>query len=160
MAEPPVRVVFDTSVLVAFAGRPGATFATWESLRAGEIAAFTSDLAIAELREVLSRPELHSHYGAALDPLNIERFILQIRSLATMAPEPPHHFVVQADPKDSLFVNLAIASKADFLVTFDMAYLLRLRDAAHPQYQELKRLAPQLAVVKPAELATVIRSRR
>ena len=159
MAEPRARVVFDTSVLVSFAGRPSATFATLESLRAGEIAAFTSDLAIAELREVLSRPELRSHYGAALDPLNIERFILQIRSLATVIADPPRHFIVQADPKDSLFVNLAIESKADFLVTFDMAHLLRLRNAAHPQYQELKRLAPQLAVVKPAELATLIRSR-
>lgn len=160
MAEPNIRVVFDTSVLVSFAGRPTSRFATWESLLSGEISAFTSELGIVELRDVLNRSELRKHYGAALDPLNIERFISRFRSLAKVISEPPQHFILRTDPKDSLFVNLAIETRAGFLTTFDAAHLLPLREVVHPQHQELKRLAPQLALVKPAELAAEIEKMR
>ncbi len=156
MAEPNIRVVFDTSVLVSFAGRPTSRFTTWESLLSGEISAFTSELGIAELRDVLNRPELRKHYGAGLDPLNVERFIHRFRSLASVGSEPAQYFIVQADPKDSLLVNIAIQARANFLATFDAAHLLPLREMVHPQYQELKRLAPQLNIVKPADLAVAL----
>ena len=147
------RVVFDTSVLLSVAGRPGTVYSTWKAVIDGKIHAFTSETALAELKDVLSRPKIREHYGVSLDPLNVIRFIAAYRSIATVSVVVPARFKLNADPKDSQFLNLAIEVQANILVTFDEAHILPLRDSSHPQYEELKLLAPNLKLLKPSELA-------
>lgn len=155
-----LKVVFDTSVLVAVAGRPTGNFTTWRAFLEGEFAAFTSEAALTELSEVLARPEIRDHYGTALAPANRAIFVERYRSLANVRPEPQAHFIVANDPKDSLFVNIAIDVGADYLVTYDETHLLPLGGTAHGQYLELRLLAPLLKIVKPSELSAVLRHGR
>jgi putative PIN family toxin of toxin-antitoxin system len=153
MASNPPGAVFDTSVLLSVAGRPETIYASWKAVLEGKLRAFTSDSAIAELKDVLGRPNLREHYGSSLDPANVDRFIGGYRSIATVIHTVPERFIVRADPKDSPFLNLAIESGADFLVTYDETHILSIRDPNHPQHNELLALSPGLKLVKPSELA-------
>lgn len=155
-----LKVVFDTSVLVAVAGRPTGNFATWRAFLEGEFVAFTSEAALTELSDVLARPEIRDHYGTSLAPANRAIFVERYRAIAQVCPEPRAHFIVAKDPKDSLFVNIAIDVGADYLVTYDETHLLPLGDTVHGQYLELRLLAPPLKIVKPAELSAVLKHSR
>jgi putative PIN family toxin of toxin-antitoxin system len=142
-------VVFDTSVLFSYVFKPGRPYSVLEALRAGRLIAVTCGSMIAELREVSLR-----HVQSA----QVDAFINEFLRLAKLFPDPPNHFVHQTDPKDSVFFDLAIEARADYLVTYDEAHVLAVREVAHAQHESLVRLAPDLKIVKPFELARALAS--
>jgi putative PIN family toxin of toxin-antitoxin system len=147
-------VVIDTDVLVSTAGHPDKRFAIWEALRAGLLSAVTSDAAIAELELVVARPKVRS--TLPLLERSFPSFLAEYRSLARLIPPPPERFVLQIDPKDSLFFNVAIEAQAEILTTFNVRHILPVREPGNPQNEELHRLAPNLRLLHPKELAQEI----
>lgn len=65
-------------------------------------------------------------------------------------------FVLERDPKDAKYVDLAIATKADFLVTRDKD-LLDLREKESPLIQIFEKLDWQFKIVDPFEMLTFLR---
>ena len=65
-------------------------------------------------------------------------------------------FVLERDPKDAKYVDLAIAAKADFLVTRDKD-LLYLREKESPLLQIFEKLDWQFKIVDPFEMLTFLR---
>src|SRR5262249_40218156 len=141
----------DTDVLVSTAGHPDKRFALWEAVRGGRVIAVTSDNAIAEFEAVAARPIVRE--ALPLLEASLASFLKEYRSLARLIPEPPSRFVLEVDPKDSLFFNLAIESRADVLTTFNVRHILPVREPGHAQHDELQRLASQLRLLHPKELA-------
>jgi predicted nucleic acid-binding protein len=66
--------------------------------------------------------------------------------------------VLERDPKDAKYVDLAIATKADFLVTRDKD-LLDLREQGSPLLQVLEKMDWQFKIVDPFEMLFHLRSR-
>src|SRR6266508_554110 len=119
-------VVIDTDILISTAGHPDKRFAIWEALRAGRIIAATCEAAIAELELVAARPIVQS--ALPLLEKNFPSFLAEYRSLAQLIPPPPQRFILQIDPKDSLFFNIAIQAKAEILTTFNVRHILPVRE--------------------------------
>lgn len=60
-------------------------------------------------------------------------------------------YVIERDPDDSKYVNLAVFSKARYLITRDRD-LLELRREDTPEAQSLRSVAPDLRILAPEEL--------
>lgn len=147
-------VVIDTDILVSTAGHPDKRFALWEALRAGRMTAVTSVAAIAELEHVAARPKVLS--TLPLLERNFSSFLAEYRSFARIIPQPPERFVLRVDPKDSLLFNIAIEARTEILTTFNVRHILPVREPGNPQHKELRRLAPNLRLLHPKELAQEI----
>lgn len=147
-------VVLDTNILVSTAGHPDKRFALWEALRAGRMSAVATEVAITELEQVAARPNVLS--TLPLLKKNFPPFLAEYRSFVRLIPPPPERFVLRADPKDSLFFNIAIEAGAEILTTFDVRHILPVREHGHPQKEDLRRLAPNLRLLHPKELAQEI----
>jgi len=107
-------VVFDTNVVVRallFAGSTsGRAFRL--VLETGEV--LVSVATLEELAQVLSRPRFERYVTAA----EREEFIEALVERALLV-EPSEVVRKCRDPKDDMFLELALAGKADFIVTGD-----------------------------------------
>ncbi len=66
--------------------------------------------------------------------------------------------MLERDPKDAKLIDLAIASKADFLVTRDKD-LLDLREHGSPLLPVFEKLELQCKIVDPFEMLSYLRNR-
>lgn len=116
--EAVVRSVFDGNVfLQAMANPGGAAGVCMDRVRAGRVHLFLSAEVLAELLEVSSRPILVQKLG--FTSIRTEAFIEDLLANATTLESLPHVFDHPRDPKDSVYVDLAIASNANVITTHD-----------------------------------------
>jgi uncharacterized protein len=108
-----MTVVLDTNVVLSailFGGKPKQVL---QRVLAGSIRMAVSEPLLDELRGVLQRPR----FGLTSDV--VRSIVSEYAGIATWI-EPSEHFnVVREDPSDNPFIDCAVASKADFLVTGD-----------------------------------------
>src|SRR5947209_19127125 len=71
-----------------------------------------------ELHDVVSREKTRSHFPL-LSGDRVETFLDSLRSKARILPDVPLVFHYARDPDDEHVLDLAIASRARFLVTHD-----------------------------------------
>jgi putative PIN family toxin of toxin-antitoxin system len=113
-----MRVVFDTSVLVAAVrSRQGASFALVSSIPAPQFQLCLSVGLYAEWQEVLSRPE---HLPSGRTPEDARRFL---RYLARQAHLQEIHFLWRPflrDANDDLVLELAFAASCRHIVTHNV----------------------------------------
>ena len=106
-----------------------------------------------EIRDLLSRPTTRAKFGGMLTTERIAAFLDVIRKLSEWTEPLPAVFTLADHTKDDHLFNLAIAGKAEYLVTFETR-LLKL-EAKHPDAAtRLRDLAPSLKIVDPPTLAT------
>lgn len=109
----PVRVVLDTNVLVsAFRSREGVAFRLVSLLREGRFEICVSVPLVLEYEDVLHR---------ATD-LGEEDVLSVIRYLCSVAHRQKIFFLWRPslpDPKDDMVLELAVASRARYIVTFN-----------------------------------------
>ena len=107
-------IVFDTSTLVGAASRrtgvPHRAFL--HALRADRVA--VSEGTLSELREVLARPRL-----ARFLPPELCHEVLALLTVSGVPFAPGERVADCRDPKDDLFLELALASGASILVSSD-----------------------------------------
>jgi putative PIN family toxin of toxin-antitoxin system len=116
-----------------------------------------SDDIVAEVRDVLSRPEVRRKFRSLTDDL-VEAFLGSARSRAFWISIPPKQFIFNRDPKDEPYINLAIAARAEFLVSRDNDIL----DLAKPDDADgarLRAVTPNLRIVAPSEFLAEIQRR-
>jgi putative PIN family toxin of toxin-antitoxin system len=116
----------------------------------GRLELLISDSAIAELREVLVRPAVQRKFPVLTADV-VEAFIARIMAIAATIQPVPALFRLPRDPDDEMYVNLALAGNARFLITRDRD-LLDLAACATREAQYLQRLRPELRILDPVAL--------
>jgi hypothetical protein len=118
-----MKVILDTNILVSALITPkGATERVYRAWRAGRFQLLTCSEQFTELRRVTRYPRVRSY----IHPAEAGTLLNELRRLATVVENLPQVDAV-SDPSDSFLLGLALAGKADYLVTGDWSHLLGLR---------------------------------
>jgi len=115
----------------------------------GEVELYTSRQLIAEIRDVLTRPEIRFK-NARLTDESLEGFILSIEANALLVDPLPLHFRYERDPDDEHVLNLAIEAKAQYLLSYDND-LLAFMDANRPEGLAFQQKYPELTILRVGE---------
>ncbi|QHI96877.1 putative toxin-antitoxin system toxin component, PIN family [Xylophilus rhododendri] len=117
-----MRLVLDTNLLVSSVISAGLPRQLLQAARAGEFEMCTSEVLLAELQRVLSRPKFASRL-AGRTPENIVADLRQLALIVTPTLVPR---VVPTDPDDDHVVAAAVAGAADLIASGDRRDLLPL----------------------------------
>jgi uncharacterized protein len=142
VAEPKLRAVLDTSVLVSAVLKPDGP--SGQVLRASGRNAFvlvTSPAILNELVEVLSRPKLQKQTGLGFEEVAQIRVGLQ-KHAETVAEEYRDLDLVPTDPDDNPVAATALEAQADYLVTLDGGDLLSLKVILKPAHHPIQIVMP------------------
>ena len=139
-----MRAVIDTNVLIAALLWRGPPHALLEQLRAGAMTLVSSPALLAELADVIGRAK----FDAILVQSNTsrERALAEVRQLADVVEPSPLPQPVCRDPDDDHVLALALAAKAELIVSGDNDVL------------SMKSFE-NIAIVAPAEAVTMIEAR-
>jgi putative PIN family toxin of toxin-antitoxin system len=129
----------------ALANEKGPACACYELVRRGRLLLCVSPDVVAEAGDVLSHPKVRRKLPALTDKA-VEAFLRDVLSRAVMFSHVPETFKLERDPKDERYINLALASSAPYLVTWDKD-LLDLMDDKGFRLQ-----FPQLTILEPPAL--------
>ena len=112
----PRRIVLDPNVIISAAissaGAPGRIV---DLIDAGTIVPVVCEHLIDEVQDVLARPRLQKH----VDADKAAKAVAELRRLGEWHPDPADPRQVSRDPKDDYLVALALAAKAEALVSGD-----------------------------------------
>ena len=153
-----LRVVFDCMVFLQAAARAnGPAAALLELVEIGELELLTSDASLEEIGDVLTRPTLQRKFPSLTESM-VRDFMNRIEACSVSMGNVTPAFVFERDPKDAKYIDLAIASKAEYLVTRDKALLdLRKQDSSVQMLME--NLNWQCQIVDPVEMLAFLRNR-
>jgi uncharacterized protein len=145
------RVVFDCMVFLQGAARPASPArACFQLVDDGLVTLCISPTILAEVRDVLSRPELVQKFPA-LTTEWVNEFVDSVAGKALVVPDVPNEFALPRDPKDEPYINLAITTQAELLVSRDRDLLDLMSD------DEFHRRFPNLQIVDPVTFLRAIR---
>jgi len=132
-----MRVVLDTNVLVSGLLNPhGSPGRIMDLLLAGGIQVLYDDRILAEYLDVLARPQLE------IDSSLAQAVVSYIRLSGERITAPPLIGETLPDPDDLPFAEIAVAGKADTLVTGNTKHFSKLKGATVlSPTQFLKQLA-------------------
>jgi len=139
--------VYDCMLFFQAADRPQRFYATFELVHKGSVVLCLSPDVLAEIRDVVTRPKLRRKFPA-LTPQAVDAFVSRYLRRANWIVDVPGVYTVQRDPKDSKYVNLALAAAAPYLVTQDKD-LLDLMKTDTPEGSEFCRRFANLKIVDP-----------
>lgn len=149
-----ISAVFDTNIFIqAILSETGPGNACVDQLFAGRIIVFVHPEILAEIDDFLLRPRVLRKYR------QVRRFrtadlVRKIRKFGTWVPFVEEVFKLDRDETDALFVNLSIATNADFLVSRDRDLLELSGD------ESLVAKYPNLKIVDPYEFLVAVRATR
>src|SRR5437016_4073329 len=103
------RAVFDCMLFIQAFLRPGPSKAAFDAVKSGLITLFVSDAVLAEVREVAMRPIVRKR-SIRLTVEKAEIFLAEITALAHRIENVPDVYALTRDPKDSIYINLALAA--------------------------------------------------
>jgi uncharacterized protein len=142
------RAVFDcNTVLQAAAFADGPAAECIRLVESGVVALFVSKATLAELRRVFEYPEVLA-MSPSMTPEHTAPFLQRLTFRATLVRRVPHVFRFARDPKDEPYIDLAVAAKADYLVSRDKD-LLSLMSARTTTAKQFRQRTRPLKVVDP-----------
>jgi putative PIN family toxin of toxin-antitoxin system len=112
-----IRAVLDTNVVLSGLLWHGTPHALLERVREGTLTFISSPALLAELAEVIARPQFDAILVRSNTPR--ERSLAELRELAEVIAPPPLAQPVCRDPDDDAVLALGVAAKADFIVSGD-----------------------------------------
>jgi putative PIN family toxin of toxin-antitoxin system len=152
----PRRVVFDCNVFLQALAKPLGPAGRCVSLALeGKIALFVSEKVLDEIRDVTSRPELIAKFK--LRPDRVDVLIANLPSAAVLLPQVPAVWAYERDPDDAHYVNLALAAKANLIVSRDND-LLDLMDHSRPDARQFHQQFPFLRVMNPIAFLSMVQN--
>lgn len=153
-----ISAVFDCNIfLQALLNPQGIAAKCFDLARNGKINLFISEDTIAEVRNVLFRPNILAKFPD-ISTENVEAFIESITEIAHFEKHIPKAFKFQRDPKDEIIIDLALFCKADFIVTRDKD-LLDLMSEFSVEAKEFRQKSRPLKIVEPLEFLDIITQR-
>lgn len=112
-----MRAVADTNVIVRALIRPrGAVGPVLLRLRQGDYTLLYSDSLLEELADVLNRPRIRDNYRLTNNDIHTVLGLILLRGEAVT---PDQTITICRDPKDNKFLEVAVAGRADVIVTGD-----------------------------------------
>ena len=125
------RAVFDCMVFLQAAARPdGPAGACLRQVEEGKVILCISPPIMAEVRDVLSRPKTQKKFPL-LTTESVEEFVKNVESKAVAIDEVPKAVTFERDLKDEPYLNLAIATGSQYLVSRDKDLLDLMNDKEH-----------------------------
>jgi uncharacterized protein len=157
--EAVLGAVFDCNVLLQAIAREKSVAA--ECLRLvekGLVRLYVSKEILAEVEDVLNRPEIRHHFQTLTDEL-VEAFLLRLGKTSQLIRQVPKTFSYSRDPDDEPYINLAANARADYLVSRDKDLLDLMTDYTTEAKEFRKRFRP-LRVIEPLEFLNEVRRLR
>lgn len=151
-----VIAVFDCNVHLQAASRQKSIAA--ECLRLvekGFVQLYLSEEVLAEIADVLNRPEIRKHFQTLTDEI-VEAFLLRLRRNSQIIRRVPKKFSYSRDPDDEIYINLAVEAKADYIVSRDNDLLDLMRDYTE-EAKEFRQRFRSLQVIEPLEFLKEVR---
>ena len=141
-------VVFDCNVLLQAAAREKSVAAKCLNLaESGLIQLFVSRETLAEVEDVLNRPEIRSHFPDLSDEI-VGAFLKRLQHLSVLVRLVPKEFSYPRDEDDEPYINLAVTAGANFIVSRDRD-LLDLMTGYADECKEFRQRFRSLKVVEP-----------
>ena len=142
------RAVFDCMVFLQGAMRAtGPAAACFRLVDGGAVQMCVSAELLAEVKGVLARPALQGRYKT-LAPEKVAKFMAEAEAKAVLISDVRPVFTYARDPKDELYVNLAVAAGAGYLVSRDRD-LLDLMDQTTEAGRDFCQRFPGLRTLDP-----------
>lgn len=149
MSDTPIRAVYDCVVFLQGAGkRTNAARKCLELVDAGVVQLCLSAAVIAEIDDVLHRPELLRKF-TLLASGDSQTLLRTARSKSLLMTDVPKAFTLPRDPDDEPYIDLAVAAEAAYLVTWNDRHLTYLMRQDTPEGIDFCRRFPKLAIVDP-----------
>ena len=153
MSDAVERVVFDCNIfaqtLITPSGNAGKCV---ERVLEGTVSLFWSEYVLGEIRRISEKPT-PKRLGASPD--QVERLIARLIPLVHLVENPPSVYHHPIDPKDSHYVDLAVACSAKLIVSRDR-HLLDLMNLSKPGAREFQSRFPGFSVLQPEGLLQLI----
>ena len=112
-----MRAVVDTSILVRALIRPqGSVGPVLLRLRRGDYTLLYAQALLEELVDVLNRPRIRHKYGLTDEDIQTVVALILLRGEAVTSQE---RIAACRDPKDDKFLDVAVAGRADVIVSGD-----------------------------------------
>lgn len=148
-----IVAVFDCSVYVQAAlSRKGPAFACLSLAEADHVVLYLSPEILDEVKRTLAQPVLRRKYSKLTDE-SVARFLDGIETITVMTTANPSPvFSLPRDPTDEVYVNLAIAVSASFVVSRDPDLLDLMQD------DEFCRTYPRMKIVDPLAFLRHVRA--
>lgn len=142
----PHRAVYDCNVMLQALLNPyGPAGACVDAVRYGRVKLYMSERVLREIEELPAKTPVR--LGVTHD--RVHRFVVDLMRYASVTTTVPSRCRLDRDPDDAHYLDLALASSADVLVTRDRD-LLDLRAEDNEAGERLRRLHPSLRIVDPA----------
>lgn len=156
MTHDPPRVVFDCVIFAqALINPKGPAGECVSAAERGECLQHLSAFLIQEIRELPTK--LTPRLGVT--PERVESLIKHICDYAIVVTDIPAVYVLAADPQDSEYVNLALVTKSELIVSRDR-HLLTLMSPDTQQGRLFMQQFPDLRVLKPVEFLRELEMQR
>jgi putative PIN family toxin of toxin-antitoxin system len=130
------------------ASRPERVRPIFDLVRNGSVTLCFSAEILAEIRDVLTRPKLTAKYPA-LTSEAVDAFLSEHLQIARWFDPVPEQFILTRDPKDSKYINLAIAAGGSYLVTTDLD-MLDLITSQGEEARSFRQQYPSINILPPA----------
>jgi putative PIN family toxin of toxin-antitoxin system len=148
--DPPIIILDCNIIIPAVLSSNGPSAEILRRIESRDVLLALSKPVIREYRQML----LHSSIAARtpeMTPANVEALLEKLR-YRSLRPEPvPRYFSLPRDPRDELYLDLAAAVQAEFLVSRDKD-LHSLPTDPTELGNAFRRSFPRLSVLTPAEL--------
>jgi putative PIN family toxin of toxin-antitoxin system len=131
----------------------GPAFACLELVESGEIALYVSPAVLDEIRDVLSRPKIQAKFPH-LTAERIDVFLQKVATMATIVHEIPDAGLPVRDLDDLPYLNLAIATGVEYIVTRDKDLLELIKAPA------FRARCPQMRITEPVAFLAEVRAGR
>jgi putative PIN family toxin of toxin-antitoxin system len=151
-----VGAVFDCNVFLHAAAREQSVAA--ECLRLvekGFVRLYLSEAVLAEVEDVLTRPEIRNHFQTLTDEI-VAAFLLKLRRSSQLIRRVSKAFSYSRDPDDEPYINLAVEARAAFLVSRDKD-LLDLMTTQTTEAKQFRQRFRPLRVIEPLEFLKELR---
>jgi uncharacterized protein len=148
LPTPSLRLVLDTNVLLAgMVSKSSASQKVIDALQSRRAIPLLSLPVLSEYREILLHPMIVRKF-ANLTPRRVELALHRLRYVGDVYRQIHASFELARDPRDAMFVELAITGGATHLITMD-ADLLSLPYARTDAGKRFRQRLPQLNVLRP-----------
>lgn len=153
--KPLCSAIFDCMIYVQGAARTkNPANACFELVESGAVKLFLSRETLVEIEDVLTRPKFRARFRTLTDEM-IEAFLDDIKRKAVILKNVPSHFKYSRDPKDEKYINLAIETEADYLVSRDKDLLDLMTDIS-VEGKEFRQKSRPLKIIEPLEFLKIM----
>ena len=151
-----VRAVFDCNFLLQAAFRRSSFAAEClQMVDAGQVELYASAETLDEIQEVISRPDIQDTFRTLLEVV-AEAFLLRLRRVSRVVSDVPPVFTYPRDPTDEPYLNLALAVKANYIVSQDKD-LLQLMTDHTIEAKEFRQRLRNVKIVTPMQFVKSVR---